>query len=77
MSIPGLSAVGAALLLGEVGDPARYKNAKEWVKLAGLNLVENQSGKQKREGKRISRIGRPVLPTAQRRLSSPLFADEG
>lgn len=61
VSMPGLSAVGAALLLGEVGDPARYRNAKEWTKLAGLNLVENQSGKTKREGKRISRIGRPVL----------------
>ena len=61
VSMPGLSAVGAALLLGEVGDPSRYRNAKEWTKLAGLNLVENQSGKTKREGKRISRIGRPVL----------------
>jgi transposase len=60
-SIPGVSELGAALLLGELGDPSAFRNAKEWIKLAGLNLIENQSGKGKREGKRISRVGRPLL----------------
>jgi transposase len=72
VSIPGLSAVGAALLLGEVGDPSRYRSSKEWVKLAGLNLIENQSGRLKREGKRISRVGRPVLRHILYFLSIPL-----
>ena len=62
-SIPGVSELGAALLLGELGDPSEFKSAKEWIKLAGLNLIENQSGKGKREGKRISRVGRPLLRT--------------
>ncbi len=64
-SIPGVSELGAACLLGEIGDPAQYRNAKELVKLAGLNLVERQSGGKpgaKRESvKRISRMGRPLL----------------
>ena len=72
VSVPGLSAVGAALLLAETGDPSQYKSAKEWVKLAGLNLIENQSGKLKREGKRISRVGRPVLRHVLYYLSIPL-----
>ncbi len=73
-SIPGLSAVGAALLLAEVGDPSRYRNAKEWVKLAGLNLIENQSGKKKLgEGKSISKVGRPVLRHVLYTLSFPLL----
>ena len=72
VSIPGLSAVGAALLLAETGDPSQYKSAKEWVKLAGLNLIENQSGKLKREGKRISKVGRPVLRHVLYYLSIPL-----
>lgn len=72
VSVPGLSAVGAALLLAETGDPSQYKSAKEWVKLAGLNLIENQSGKLKREGKRISRAGRPVLRHVLYYLSIPL-----
>jgi transposase len=72
VSVPGLSAVGAALLLAETGDPGQYKSAKEWVKLAGLNLIENQSGKLKREGKRISRVGRPVLRHVLYYISIPL-----
>jgi len=73
-SIPGLSLVGAALLLGEVGNPAQYRSAKEWIKLAGLNLIENQSGgRQKREGKRISRVGRPVLRHVLYYLSIPIL----
>ena len=42
------------------------------MKLAGLNLIENQSGKLKREGKRISRVGRPVLRHVLYYISIPL-----
>lgn len=72
-SIPGLSATGAALILAEIGDPESFTNAKEWVKLAGLNLVENQSGKGKREGRRISKVGRPVLRHVLYNLTIPLL----
>lgn len=51
-SIPGVSELGAACLLGEIGDPAQYRNAKELVKLAGLNLVERHpAGNPGRSGR--------------------------
>jgi transposase len=35
-TIPGLSAAGAAAILAETGDPARYDSPRTWVKHAGL-----------------------------------------
>jgi transposase len=43
-SIPGLSAVGAAAILAETGDPARFDSARTWVKHAGLCPRANESG---------------------------------
>src|SRR5690606_37994394 len=43
-SIDGLSAVGAAAILAEAGDPARYDCARTWVKHAGLCPRANESG---------------------------------
>jgi hypothetical protein len=43
-SIPGLSAVGAAAILAETGDPARFDTARALVKHAGLCPRDNQSG---------------------------------
>ena len=36
-SIPGLSAVGAAVILAETGDLERFASARSVVKQAGLN----------------------------------------
>jgi transposase len=56
LSIPGVGVVTAAGFLGEVGDISKYRNAKEIIKLAGLNLVEISSGAKKGK-KKISKRG--------------------
>ncbi|HEX2290987.1 MAG TPA: IS110 family transposase [Pseudonocardiaceae bacterium] len=62
-SIPGLSAVGAAAILAETGDPARFDCARTWVKHAGLCPRANESGTFHGTTK-ISGRGRPALRTA-------------
>lgn len=59
-SIPGVGWWGAAVFLGEVGDPRRLPRAKSVVKIAGLNLYLRQSGKFKGE-LHITKRGRPLL----------------
>jgi transposase len=59
-NIPGLSAVGAAAILAETGDPYRYDSSSSLVKHAGLSPSDNASGAF--EGQpHISRRGRPGL----------------
>jgi transposase len=62
-SIPGISAVGAAAILAETGDPHRFPTARALVKHAGLAPREKLSGtfvgKTKLTGK-----GRPRLRVA-------------
>ena len=58
--IPGLSAVGAAAILAETGDPRRYNSSSSLVKHAGLAPAENASGAFAGQP-RISRRGRPGL----------------
>lgn len=62
-TIPGLSAVGAATILAETGDLARFDSARAVVKHAGLCPRENASGTY--AGKTtISGRGRPLLRVA-------------
>lgn len=62
-SIPGLSAVGAATILAESGDPTRFSSARALVKHAGLCPRDNASGSY--QGKTgISGRGRPELRLA-------------
>jgi transposase len=62
-SIPGVSAVGAAAILAEAGDPARFDGARALVKHAGICPRANESGTY--TGKTsISRRGRPRLRLA-------------
>jgi transposase len=59
-SMLGVGPVISAAFLGEVGDVGRFENWKQVRRLAGLNLVENSSGKHK--GKTtVSKRGRPYL----------------
>jgi transposase len=44
-TIPGLTAVGAAVILAQTGDPARYDTPRAWVKHGGLAPQANESGK--------------------------------
>lgn len=62
-SIPGLSAVGAAALLAETGDPTRFDTARALVKHAGLCPRANQSGAATGTTT-ISGRGRPALRLA-------------
>ncbi|MGH3163170.1 MAG: IS110 family transposase [Streptosporangiaceae bacterium] len=58
--IPGLSAVGAAAILAETGDPRRYDTSSSLVKHAGMSPSENASGAFYGQA-HISRRGRPGL----------------
>ena len=78
-SIQGLSAVGAATILAETGDPARFATPRSLVKHAGLAPRERASGAY--TGKtRIGRAGRPGLRLAAWRAawvitrSNPVYA---
>jgi transposase len=62
-SIPGVSAVGAAAMLAETGDPTRFDSPRTLVKHAGLCPRDNASGTFTGRA-RISRRGRPRLRLA-------------
>jgi len=59
-SMIGVGPIISAAFLGEVGDISRFSNWKQVRSLAGLNLVENSSGKHKGKTK-VSKRGRPYL----------------
>jgi len=62
-TIPGSTAVGAAVILAQTGDPARYDTPRAWVKHAGLAPQANESGKYRGKTRHSGR-GRPGLRTA-------------
>ncbi|HWM02708.1 MAG TPA: IS110 family transposase [Actinophytocola sp.] len=62
-SIPGISAVGAAAILAETGDPNRFATARALVKHAGLAPREKLSGNFVGRTK-LTGQGRPRLRTA-------------
>jgi transposase len=45
LSIPGFGPDISAQVLGAIGDPHRFENAKQVLKMAGLDLSANRSGK--------------------------------
>jgi transposase len=62
-SIDGMSALSAAAILAESGDPRRFTSGRALVKHAGLNPSEHASATLSGQT-RISRRGRPGLRTA-------------
>jgi len=64
LSMHGLGKVQAAIILGEIGDPSRYQNAGQLIKLAGTQPTPNNSGRKNKGLTPISRKGRPRLRTA-------------
>ena len=70
--IPGLTAVGAAAILAETGDPRRYDSSSSLVKHAGLSPAENASGAFSGQA-HISRRGRPALRLAVWRAVWPML----
>jgi len=63
-SIPGIAATTAALLLAEVPDIKRYRNARQLAAFAGLVPRERQSGSSVRGRVRLSKIGNARLRKA-------------
>lgn len=60
VNIKGIGIVTASGIVAELGDIRKYNNSKQMIKMAGLSLIENSSGKMK--GKTtISRRGRKDL----------------
>jgi transposase len=62
-TIPGISAVGAAAILAESGDPRRFATARALVKHAGLAPRQRQSGTYTGQTK-LTGKGRPRLRVA-------------
>lgn len=60
LSIPGAGVISMASCLGELGDPLRFENVRQMCRMAGYNLIEDSSGKNK-SGTCISKRGRKNL----------------
>lgn len=60
LSIPGIGSISTAIVLGELGNPAYFQNARQIVKYAGYDPQEKDSG-QRIGRKRISKKGRWLL----------------
>lgn len=72
-TIPGVGWVTVAGFLAEVGDLTGYNHPQQIIKLAGLNLKENSSGKHKGQST-ITKRGRPQLRALLFRCVLPLVA---
>lgn len=59
----GLGEVATACIAAELGDPKRFSSAKQWVKLAGIQPSNNQSGQYERQRTPMSHKGRTRLRT--------------
>jgi len=59
----GLGQVTTAIIAAEIGDPTRYRSAKQLVKLAGIQPTPSLSGRKTRSATPMSRKGRPRLRT--------------
>jgi transposase len=62
-TIPGLSAIGAAAILAETGDPARYDCARTCVKHAGLAPRANESGTYRGQARTAVAAQKPPVVT--------------
>jgi len=60
LSIKGVGSITASIILGQTGSFKNYSNYKKIEKLAGLDLVENSSGKHIGQ-KAMSKRGRDLL----------------
>ena len=73
LAMKGVGSITIAGFIAEVGDIRRFKSPKQIQKYAGLELVENSSGKHK--GKtRISKRGRRKLRKILYQVMVPLIA---
>ena len=73
LAIKGVGIITIAGFLAEVGDIRRFQSPKQIQKYAGLELVENSSGKHKGKSK-ISKRGRRKLRKVLYQVMIPLLA---
>ena len=73
LAIKGVGSITIAGFIAEVGDIRRFKSPKQIQKYAGLELVENSSGKHKGKS-RISKRGRRKLRKVLYQVMIPLLA---
>ena len=73
LEIKGLGMLTAAVIVSEIGDIRRFQNPRQILKLAGLGLKENSSGKH--QGKTtISKRGRRRLRQGLFRVMIPMLS---
>jgi transposase len=73
LAIKGIGKDTVAGFFSEVGDLSFYSHPKQIIKLAGLSLKENTSGKHKGQTK-ITKRGRKTLRALLFRVAMPLVA---
>jgi transposase len=74
LEIKGIGVITAVVIISEIGDISRFKDPRQIIKLAGLNLREDSSGKHK--GKTIiSKRGRRRLRESLFRAMIPMLAN--
>jgi transposase len=74
LEIKGIGVLSAVVIISEIGDISRFKDPRQIIKLAGLNLKEDSSGKHK--GKTvISKRGRRRLRESLFRTMIPMLAN--
>jgi len=71
--IPGIGVVTAASFFGEIGDPMRFDDPRQISKMAGYNLIEDSSGKNK-SGTAISKRGRKNLRSVLYQMALTMVA---
>jgi transposase len=62
LSIPGFGPIVSAMVLAAIGNPSRFENQKQVLRLAGLDLCASRSGKSSNSAKPvISKQGKAAL----------------
>ena len=73
VAIKGVGMVTAAVIVSEIGDIHRFRDPRQILKMAGLSLKENSSGKHKGRTT-ISKRGRRRLREGLFRVMIPILA---
>lgn len=73
LSIPGVGAVTAGLLLGEIGDINRFKNVDNLVSFAGIDIEVYESGKYQATNYHVSKKGSKYLRYALFQVSRVIW----
>ena len=61
MTIPGISYINGAMILGEIGDISKFSHPSKLLAYAGLDPSVNQSGKFEAKSTRMSKRGSKLL----------------